>query len=128
MSTIPLPALQERMFTYVLGPNQDSRLASVAAGAYVSGVELQLDSDAPFVLRSRAVRQAYSSSVTQNNLQFLRHVLRLSVMREYAEDGRQNQEVAKLHRGSVSRLTCFRAGVPIRMMKQRCNLQPGGLD
>ena len=71
-STIPLPALQERMHTYVLGPTQDSRLASVAAGAYVSGVELQLDSDAPFVLRSRAVRQAYDSSLTQNNLQFLK--------------------------------------------------------
>ena len=72
MSTIPLPALQERMHTYVLGPTQDSRLASVAAGAYISGVELQLDSDAPFVLRSRAVRQAYDSSLTQNNLQFLK--------------------------------------------------------
>ena len=58
----------------------------------------------------------------------LRHVLRLSIVRKPAEDGRQNQEVAKLHRGSVSRLTCFRAGVPIRMMKQRCNLRPGKVN
>jgi len=67
----PLPQLQERHHDYVLGPNQDSRLASVAPGQEIDNIELQLDPDAPFMLRGRAVRQAYDSSLTQNNLQFL---------------------------------------------------------
>ena len=49
---------QERHQDYVIGPppagqnptvNQDSRLASVAAGQLVSGIELQMDPDAPFL-------------------------------------------------------------------------------
>ena len=66
------PTLQQRHFDYVLGPNQDSRLASVAAGQTITGIALQLDADAPFVLRSRAMRQSYSAALTQNGLQFLR--------------------------------------------------------
>ena len=62
------PALQQRHFDYVLGPNQDPRLASVAAGAVVEEVLLQTDSDAPFMLTGRAVRHAYSSALTQANL------------------------------------------------------------
>lgn len=50
------PGLIQRHFDYVLGPNQDSRLASVAAGKLVEGIVLRLDMDAPFILRSRAVR------------------------------------------------------------------------
>lgn len=69
--TVARPPFQERMHDYVLGPNQDSRLASVAAGAIIKGIELQLDPDAPFQLRSRAVRQQYTSALTQNGLQFL---------------------------------------------------------
>ena len=66
--------LQQRHQDYVIGPNQDSRLASVAAGATLTDITLQLDSDAPFLLRSRAVRQAYTigSTPTQNGLQFLK--------------------------------------------------------
>lgn len=52
---------QERHHDYVLGPNQDARLASVAAGAVVTGIQLQLDHDAPFVLRGRAYRVAYDT-------------------------------------------------------------------
>lgn len=62
------PALQQRHFDYVLGPNQDSRLASVAAGAVVEEVVLEMDSDAPFVLTGRAVRHAYTSTLNQANL------------------------------------------------------------
>ena len=65
------PAVQERFHVYVLGPNQDSRLASVAAGAQITGIELQLDPDAPFSLRGRALRQKYTSALTQNGLQFV---------------------------------------------------------
>ena len=68
----PLPKYQERHHDYVLGPNQDARLASVAAGAEITNIELQLDPDAPFELRSRCVRQAYTQSLTQNGLQFLK--------------------------------------------------------
>jgi len=66
------PGLIQRHQDYVLGPNQDPRLASVAAGASLSCV-LQLDSDAPFILRSRAMRCGYDP----NNLDLpnLDHVL-----------------------------------------------------
>jgi hypothetical protein len=58
----------ERHFDYVLGPNQDSRLASVAAGKSLS-VVLELDSDAPFILRSRALRRKYTTDLfDQGNL------------------------------------------------------------
>jgi len=67
--------LVERHFDYVLGPNQDARLANVPAGATLRNVELQMQSDAPFLLRGRAVRQAYASTeggFGQNGLQFLK--------------------------------------------------------
>jgi len=63
------PPLQERFQIYVVGPNQDSRLTTVAAGAVIEEVTLQLDSDAPFYLRGRALRHAYTSALTQGNLQ-----------------------------------------------------------
>ena len=64
------PQFQERFQVYVLGPNQDSRLASVAAGQRLE-VDLTLDPDAPFRLTGRAVRQKYTAALTQNGLQFL---------------------------------------------------------
>jgi hypothetical protein len=67
--------LQERHHDYVLGPNQDSRLASVAAGATLTDLELQLDTDAPFSLRSRCARQKFTTGgnfPTQNGLQYLK--------------------------------------------------------
>jgi hypothetical protein len=66
------PQFQERHHDYVLGPNQDVRLASVAAGAVIKGITLQLDADAPFELRSRAMRQTYTAALTQAGLQFLK--------------------------------------------------------
>src|ERR1035441_8968469 len=71
---------QERHQDYVIGPppagqnptvNQDSRLASVAAGQLVAGIELQMDPDAPFLLRGRAYRVKYDNldSRTQVGLQ-----------------------------------------------------------
>jgi hypothetical protein len=65
------PEFQERHHDYVFGPNQDPRLASVAAGAIIEGMKFRIDSDAPFELRSRAVRQAYTTALTQDGLQFL---------------------------------------------------------
>src|ERR1017187_6575519 len=55
------PGLIQRHHDYVLGPNQDTRLASVAAGQTITGIVLPLDSDAPFVLRSRAMRVQYTA-------------------------------------------------------------------
>lgn len=66
------PDLQQRHHDYVLGPNQDGRLASVAAGQTIKGVELRLDPDAPFALRGRAVRQTYDGALTQTSLRFLK--------------------------------------------------------
>lgn len=59
------PGMIQRHFDYVLGPNQDSRLASVAAGQTITGIALKLDTDAPFVLRSRAMRIQYNASRQQ---------------------------------------------------------------
>jgi hypothetical protein len=56
------PYLQQRHYDYVLGPSQDSRLAAVASGSTITGIELKLDSDAPFVMTGRAVRRQYSLS------------------------------------------------------------------
>ena len=50
------PGLVQRHHDYVLGPNQDGRLASIAAGQLIEGLVLKLDLDAPFILRSRACR------------------------------------------------------------------------
>lgn len=62
--------LQQRHHDYVLGPNQDARLASVASGQVIKDVELTLDNDAPFVLRSRAVYCQYNTAnfETQSDL------------------------------------------------------------
>ncbi len=72
MSVTSRPPFQERFHIYVLGPNQDSRLASVAAGATVKGLDLVLDPDAPFQLRGRAVRQKFTTALTQNGLQYIK--------------------------------------------------------
>lgn len=57
----------ERHHDYVLGPNQDARLASIDPGQSITGITLALDVDAPFLLRSRAVRQQYDLSRQQTN-------------------------------------------------------------
>ncbi len=67
-----IPNLQERFFIYVLGPGQDSRLASVAAGATIQEVNLQTDGDAPFVLVGKSVRHAYTSDLDQAGLRGLK--------------------------------------------------------
>jgi hypothetical protein len=66
------PGYQERLQVYVLGPNQDSRLASVAAGATLT-VALTLDLDAPFLMRGRCVacRPVGDTSGMQSPLEFL---------------------------------------------------------
>jgi hypothetical protein len=66
------PSLQYRPFIYVLGPNQDTRLASVAPGTTIEEVLLQTDDDAPFILTGRSVAYAWTSSLTQANLQGLK--------------------------------------------------------
>lgn len=65
------PGLVQRHHDYVLGPDQDSRLATVAAGQTIGGIVLKTDLDAPFALRSRAMRVRYSSTSTQPFLQNL---------------------------------------------------------
>ncbi len=62
------PKLQHRPFIYVLGPDQDSRLGSIAPGQSVEQVLLRTEDDAPFVLTGRSVRHAYTSALTQANL------------------------------------------------------------
>ncbi len=55
------PGLQARHFDYVLGPNQDSRLTTVVADSIITGIVLQMDTDAPFVLTGRSVRCAFGN-------------------------------------------------------------------
>ena len=68
-----IPQWQQRHHDYVVGPNQDSRLASVAAGATITNIQFQLDNDAPFLLRGRAYRVQYDNldSRTQQGLNTL---------------------------------------------------------
>lgn len=80
------PDLQQRHYDYVLGPNQDSRLASVAAGAVLTEVLLEMDDDAPFVLTGRAVRSQYISPFTQSNLTGLK-VKWTGPNRDYRQQG-----------------------------------------
>lgn len=58
---MPRPQFQQRHQDYVLGPVQDSKLHSIPSGVTVTGIQLQLDVDAPFLLRGRAMRVAYQS-------------------------------------------------------------------
>lgn len=60
------PPTQHRHYDYVVGgnlaidkTNQDVRLNSVAAGAEIQDIILQMDNDAPFFMTGRAVRCAY---------------------------------------------------------------------
>lgn len=69
------PGLIERHQDYVLGPNQDGRLASVAAGQFIEGLVLHLDTDAPFALRSRALRIAYTTGDGQGTQSGIQHIL-----------------------------------------------------
>lgn len=76
--TPTLSNLQQRHWDYVLGPNQtggtggqNGAFGSVAANAVLQGVPLVTDTDAPFLLRSLAVRVQYDTSSTahrQTNL------------------------------------------------------------
>ncbi len=61
-------SLQQRHFDYVLGPNQDKRLTSVAAGAVITECLLQMDDDAPFVLTGRSVRCKYNDTEFETGL------------------------------------------------------------
>lgn len=63
------PPTQHRHYDYVVGgnlaidkTNQDVRLNTVAAGAEIQDIILQMDNDAPFFMTSRAVRCAYVPS------------------------------------------------------------------
>jgi hypothetical protein len=64
------PQWQQRHQDVVIGPNQDPRLASVAAGQTIVGIQYQMENDAPFLLRGRAYRVSYDtlSSRTQAGL------------------------------------------------------------
>jgi len=65
--------LQQRPQIYVLGPNQDARLSSVAAGAEIAELLLTVDTDAPFMLTGRSLRctRSTDSGLNQAPLQFL---------------------------------------------------------
>jgi hypothetical protein len=59
------PQFQQRHQDYVLA------LPTLAPGAVLTGIPLVLDPDAPFILRSRAVRIPYNDSRQQAGIQFL---------------------------------------------------------
>ena len=68
-----LPQFQQRFQIYQVDSSIDSRLASIAPGASVPGIEFQMEPDAPFLLRGRCYRVAYDSldSHTQVGIQSL---------------------------------------------------------
>jgi hypothetical protein len=66
--------MQYRHQDYVLGPGQAVSLASLPAGGPVVTIPFKLEPDAPFLLRSLALRQQYLSAAapTQAGLQYLK--------------------------------------------------------
>ena len=62
------PQFQQRHQDYVIGPNQDLRLASVAAGQAVTNIQFQFDPDAPFLLRGRAYRVQYDTLASRTQV------------------------------------------------------------
>lgn len=63
------PLFRAWPFIYVLGPNQDSRLASVAGNAVITNIPLKIDQDSPFVLRARGFRVQYDPTVASTSRQ-----------------------------------------------------------
>jgi hypothetical protein len=65
------PRTQFRHHDYVLGPNQDNRLATVAPNTVIDDLRLTLDTDAPWTLTSRGLWCQYkdANTSTQNGLQ-----------------------------------------------------------
>jgi hypothetical protein len=68
------PTYQERHQDYVIGPTQAPALASLTAGGPVLTIPFPLDPDAPFLLRSIALRMQYRSAANpdQSGLQYLK--------------------------------------------------------
>jgi hypothetical protein len=59
---------QERHQDYVIDQTLDARLHDVAPGQLVSGIELHLETDAPFLLRGRAYRVQYDTLASQTQV------------------------------------------------------------
>jgi hypothetical protein len=62
------PQFQQRFQIYKVDSTIDSRLASVAPGQLVPGIEFQMDPDAPFLLRGRCYRVAYDTLASRTQL------------------------------------------------------------
>ena len=67
------PQFQQRWQIYKVDNTIDGRLASVTPGQLVSGIEFQMDPDAPFLMRGRCYRTQYDTlaSRTQVGIQNL---------------------------------------------------------
>jgi hypothetical protein len=81
-----MTGLQHRHCNYVLGPNQDARLASVAPGQVIEECILVMEDDAPFLCTGRAVRQAYNSTLRQDDLMGLKTKW-TGPLRDYKQQG-----------------------------------------
>jgi len=62
------PLFQERHQDYVINHAMDSRLASIAPGQLITNIELQMDPDAPFLLRGRCYRVKYDSAASHTQV------------------------------------------------------------
>lgn len=110
------PTYQERHMDYVLGPLQDGRLATVAAGQRIEGLALQLDLDAPFVLRSRAIRVKNDI----NRVQDLR-----TISTRFAGPDRDYRSQALIPQ-AIEMAYCGQDGLPLPLNKQIV-YPPGGV-
>jgi hypothetical protein len=72
------PQFQQRHQDYVVGPNQDARLASIAAGATISNIQFQTDPDVPFLLRGYCYRVAYDTIASHTQVGIQNVKLRIS--------------------------------------------------
>ena len=62
------PQFQQRHQDYVVDQTIDPRLASVAPGQLIAGIEFQMDPDAPFLLRGRCYRVSYDSLASRTQI------------------------------------------------------------
>jgi hypothetical protein len=72
------PQFQERHQDYVINSTMDSRLASIAPGQLITNIELQMDVDAPFLLRGRAYRVQYNTAASHTQVGIQNVSLRFS--------------------------------------------------
>jgi hypothetical protein len=84
------PQFQQRWQIYKVDSTIDGRLASIAPGGLVAGIEFQTDPDAPFLMRGRCYRVQYDTLASRTQVGLQNVAMRVSGK---DQDFRSNQLV-----------------------------------